>query len=43
MEELELSYEELEGWEEELIERRKAAGDPDPWDGKLPNTTLADF
>ena len=29
--------------EEELIERRKAEGHPDPWDGKAPTKTIHDL
>jgi hypothetical protein len=36
MEELEPTSEELREWEEEQIAHRRAAGDPDPWDGKAP-------
>ena len=43
MEELEPTSEELREWEEEQIARRIAAGDPDPWDGKAPESRIYDL
>lgn len=36
MEELEPKFEEVQKWVAEQIPRRRAAGDPDPWDGHAP-------
>jgi hypothetical protein len=40
MEELPPTSEELREREAELIARRRAAGDPDPWDGKAPRARI---